>query len=390
MPVDASSSTGHRSPDAPPAGPSAGAPAQTTLARLRADAATLERVLDRLDGRAGPSNGIDLRRHARFRYRPGRISIELLRDEPPAHAVEVVTRNLSAGGVGVLLSQFVFAGQRCRLSLPLSQGGAELVRGQVVRCRYLPGPPVLHEAGIRFDTTLVPQLFIPEARSLRVLLVDEDRDNHALLECLLDRPHIEIACAANRIDAAALALARVPDLILMNLDQGGLDPLGTCRDLRRAGFLGPIVGLAVDTGEALASRCAAAGFTGYLARPLTRESLDGLLRSLTPEPLVSTLSGDARAAPLVARFVETLRDRARELALAVERGDGAAVHELARDMRASAGSYGFPTITDEAVRVQVLAADTCDSATLRAAVYDLIHLCLAARAAPASSPAFTQ
>jgi len=310
----------------------------------------------------------------------------LLRDELPAHALEAVARNLSAGGVGVLIGQFVFAGQRCRLPLPLSQRGEELVHGRVVHCRYLPGPPVLYEAGIRFDATLVPQLFIPEARSLRILLVDEERDNHALLECLLDQPHVEMCCAASSIDAAALALARPPDLILMNLDQPGLDPLSTCRALRRGGFLGPIVGLAVDTGAALATRCAAAGFTGYLARPLTRESLAALLGSLTPEPLVSTLSGDARAAPLVARFVETLRDRARELALALEREDGAAVHDLARDLRASAGSYGFPSITDEAVRVQVLAADTCEPATLRAAVYDLIHLCLAARAAPPPAP----
>jgi CheY-like chemotaxis protein len=168
----------------------------------------------------------------------------------------------------------------------------------------------------------------------------------------------------------------------MNLDQPGLDPLETCRELRRAGFLGPVIGLAIDAGADLAARCAASGFTGYLVKPVTREALETVLGSLAAEPLVSTLAGDPKAAPLVARYVETLGERARSLAMAVEAGDVPGIHELARELRAAAGSYGFETITEEATRLQVLSADGGDAGLIRPAVYDLVHLCLAARAAP--------
>ncbi|MCK4341640.1 MAG: hypothetical protein KAY37_07955 [Phycisphaerae bacterium] len=54
---------------------------------------------------------------------------------------------------------------------------------------------------------------------------------------------------------------------------------------------------------------------------------------------------------------------------------------IARKLRADAGSYGFAVITEEAKHVQALVALVVPPARLRPALYDLIHLCLAARPA---------
>jgi hypothetical protein len=79
--------------------------------------------------------------------------------------------------------------------------------------------------------------------------------------------------------------------------------------------------------------------------------------------------------------VGRLRQQARQLSAAFERGESEAVKRIVRTLQGDAGSYGFDPISEEAEHLQVLLELDAPPAQLRGAVYELIHLCRAARPA---------
>lgn len=337
--------------------------------------------LDRLDRKVNRTPRRDSRVDERFSYRARPLTLETIdaEDETTPHAV--AARNLSAGGIGVLAGRFVYPGTRCRMTLRSLYNRDDVVLGRVARCRYLVGSASLYEIGVQFRRPVDVGLFAAGANLVRLLLVDESPRMHNLVASFLGSTNVDLICATSALDAAAAALQREFDLILLDLESQSFDAFLVTRELRRGGYLGPIVGLAVQTGPPLREKCAQAGCTGYLSKPLTRAALRGVLDSLNTEPLLSSLAGDASMEPLINEFVLGLPDLAREMSAAFENGDLETVREVARALRADAGSYGFEAITREASQVQTLATLEATPSSLRPALYELIHLCLAARPA---------
>ncbi len=115
-------------------------------------------------------------------------------------------------------------------------------------------------------------------RSLRILVVDDCEDNRFLVECFLARtPHQVIA---EETGAGALArFGREPfDLVLMDLQMPGMDGCEATRALRaveaeqrRAPV--PVLVLTASCLREDEQRCAAAGCSGYLTKPISRAGL---------------------------------------------------------------------------------------------------------------------
>lgn len=350
---------------------------------LRVDADVIRRFLDQLDEQS-PRGGLEARAAPRFRYRPERLTVEL-----PATGLATVrrsaaARNLSRTGVAFLTGQFIYPQTPCRVTLYGLHGHTQTTHGRVVRCRYLLGSGTLYEVGVHFAQPIDVTLFAASARQIRILAVDAAPEGRELVAGLLAGQNVILTAVPEAAAALQAAESAEFDLVLIDLEREGLDAFALTRALRERGYLGPIIGLAVQTGPELRERCAAAGCTGYLPRPVTRDSLGELLDSLSDEPVVSDLAHDSDLAPLIDRFVAGLRAQARAISAAFERGDSAEVHRLAVALRGEAGSYGFPAISEEAEQVQALAALDTPAERLRPAVYELIHLCLAAR--PAAVP----
>ena len=352
--------------------------------RLRVDNDTVKRYLDRLDRSAGRPMGIDLRVSERFNYRIGQTTLALSQGDDQVVSQAAAPRNLSREGIGLLTGQFVYPGTPCRVALRSLYSHDDIAGGRVVRCRYLNGSPGLHEVGIRFNRPIDVELFAADAKVVRILHVDENLQMHRLFETFLEGMNAELTCTTTALDAASAALTQEFDLILLDLESQDTDAFTVTRELRRAGYLGPMVGLAVQTGRTLRARCEEEGCTGYLAKPVTRDALCSLVESLRDEPVLSTLAHDVTMAPLIDQFVRGLRGRARQLALAADSGDRELVRDVALKLRGDAGSYGFDAISEEAEHVQALASLDAPIPRLRSAAYELIHLCLAARPATSS------
>lgn len=355
--------------------------AQVAIHPLRVDEHLLRARLDELDQAAQPPRGIDLRRDERHLYRAAHATIEFPRESAGRLRYATAPRNLSRRGIGLLMGRYVYAGTLCRVSLPGRYGDLEVVAGRAVRCHYVLGSGSLHEVGVRFDHPIDVALFADRARPIHVLLVDDDTVQHQLIGCLLEPHGARLTCVAQASEAVEAVAADELDMVLLDLESGHFDPFATTRQLREAGYLGPLIGLAVQTGRTLESQCAAAGCTGYLRKPVTDDGLRGLLESLISAPVVSAWTHEPRMAPLIDQFVVTLRQQMRSLARAFESGDAPTVLGIAREVRAAAASYGFEGITEEAEHLETLASLDSPRQRLREAVYALVQLGLAARAA---------
>ena len=348
---------------------------------MRVDDLTVSRCLDRLDRQIRDPAGLDLRAAERLPYRVGRMTVDLTADDDAVVPYAAVCRNLSGTGIALLVGQFLWPGTACRLTLPSPYGHEETVTGRIVRCRYLVGSSSVHEVGVRFDRPINVALFVPRPESVRILLVDESPGRHELVAGFLEGLDVDLLGVTTALDAAAEALKHEFDVILLDLESPNFDAFLVTKELRGAGYLGPIVGLAVHTGPTLRARCEAAGCTGYLRKPMTRETLRGLVASIVSEPVVSALAHDVALTPLIDQFVGRLRQQARQLSAAFERGESEAVKRIVRTLQGDAGSYGFDPISEEAEHLQVLLELDAPPAQLRGAVYELIHLCRAARPA---------
>ena len=357
----------------------------TDLSRsIRVDPLTVQAWLDRLDHAALPPAGLDHRMSRRFDYRAAAVTLEVAGGQDDGRSYNAVGRNLSREGVGLLTGQFVYPRARCKVTLSDPYGVTQVVDGRIARCRYLVGSGALYEVGIAFERPVDVAVFAPQARRTRVLLVDESETAQLLFTGLLGSDRVELTRVATSDEATELTTMTEFDLLLVDLDTESFDPYALVEELRHNAFVRPIVGLTVQGDLETHARCAAAGCTGYLCKPVSRSALQHLLASLADQPLVSTLAQDPALAPLIDEFVGTLRAKVNDLALALDAQDVYTLADLARGLRANAGSYGFKPISDAAADVHTAAFLDGAQTHLRDAVNRLMDLCLRAR--PATSP----
>jgi CheY-like chemotaxis protein len=131
---------------------------------------------------------------------------------------------------------------------------------------------VLPAAG---PTTATGTHSIPPVRG-RVLVVDDHAANRRLARAVLERVGYRVVEAADGTSALAAATGSPPDLVLLDIAMPGLDGLAVIRSLRADPRTR---GVRVVALTALASaedreRIMAAGFDGFVAKPIEAASLE--------------------------------------------------------------------------------------------------------------------
>jgi len=181
-------------------------------------------------------------------------------------------------------------------------------------------------------------------------------------------------------------------LVFLDLDLGrpAESGISVARTLRKHGFAGPIVALTGAASEAEEEECLRVGIDDYLAAPLDKDALaHALRRHVRPPPrksgvvlriLVSELAADDELHEILGPYVRGLPARAAAIRSALDHGDLATVRYLAHQLKGSAGSYGFPSITAAATAVDraVLAGE--NPGKIRGRVEELTRLASIARA----------
>lgn len=120
---------------------------------------------------------------------------------------------------------------------------------------------------------------MPATESLRVLVVDDDRDTLDNMADLLSLHGHEVELAGGGKEALVRGPPFRPDICLIDLAMPDLDGLSLARQLRqKPDFVDtPFFCISAYSDESHRNQAAAAGFTGYLAKPV---SIDQLLTTL--------------------------------------------------------------------------------------------------------------
>ena len=103
-----------------------------------------------------------------------------------------------------------------------------------------------------------------------VLVVDDHELNLLLVECVLEADGMQVLRALDAVAARATLDVQRPDLILLDIQMPGVDGLSLVREFRADARLEgiPVIAFTAHAMEGDEARFRAAGFSGYLAKPI--------------------------------------------------------------------------------------------------------------------------
>ncbi|QJD92737.1 response regulator [Duganella dendranthematis] len=289
--------------------------------------------------------------------------------KPFEQADSSIARRFGGSGLGLFLVRRLTQAMGGSVTVDSQPGAGTRVLVQV------PAPL----AALAPAATPVPP---PPAQGLAgsVLVVEDGEDNRRLLSAMLARKGLQVQCAADGAEGVTLALAAPPQLILMDIQMPVLDGIGATRQLRAAGYHGPIVALTANVMADDRARYAACGFDACLAKPIERQVFEQTLaRFLPAAPVQATFADLPEFAAIRAAFRGGLVARLAGLRRALGEGDLAAMQMEAHTLKGSAATFGCPAIGAAAAILE----QACRAAQLPAvdAALQALHAA-AAREAP--------
>jgi signal transduction histidine kinase/CheY-like chemotaxis protein len=192
----------------------------------------------------------------------------------------------------------------------------------------------------------------------RVLLAEDNPDNQQLIKILLEKRGIHVTVANNGEEAIESALIDDFDLILMDMQMPVMGGLEATDVLRKAACDIPIIALTANVMKEDIHTYLQSGCNSTVAKPIDQAALFyELSRYLstvnetenTNEPLDSLaaqLHASSEFNQLVQTFLANLPNSLNLLKQALHQQDRSQVGDLAHSIKGSAGSFGYPKLTE--------------------------------------------
>ena len=126
----------------------------------------------------------------------------------------------------------------------------------------------------------------------RLLVADDKVGGRELVRAVLERCGYAIIEAADGLEALSAAREFRPDLIVLDLNMPGVDGFGVVRELRRDAEFAttPVLALTASAMQGDRERAMAAGFSGYISKPIGPSQLRAEVERLLRQPSASTAS----------------------------------------------------------------------------------------------------
>lgn len=311
-------------------------------------------------------------------------------------------RNLSRTGMGFLHGSFCYPGSVCEVAIPTCDSDRAALSGKIVRCRHVRAN--VHEVGMQFDHPIELSRFVrpgiltdgEEAQPSqqlpkltgKCLLVDPSTDTRELFDFIAVHLGLTAVTTLDGPSAKAMVATQDFDVALVDYDLASTVSPSLVSDLRGAGYEGPIVALVLShQAEDEMAKLEALGFTGRVVKPL---NFDRLLAGLSPhlsrdwrgqrngEPLFSEHWSKKAMQPLILGHLERLEYRLADVHRALKEQDIVKAGRVLREIAGSAGGFGYPQISDAAVRLVQALEEGGTAEQCRSSFDQLAELCAAA------------
>ena len=119
-----------------------------------------------------------------------------------------------------------------------------------------------------------------QLEGIRLLVVDDAKDNRLLLDRILSRNGAVVTEASNGQEAVDLALTETFDLILMDVQMPVMDGLQATRILREKGYSKAIIALTAHALVEERERCIEAGADAHVVKPINFQLLIDTIKNL--------------------------------------------------------------------------------------------------------------
>lgn len=191
------------------------------------------------------------------------------------------------------------------LGLAIVQKLTELMHGTVhVKSEYGAGSTFAVELPQRLAAGREParearakSFLAPEAR---ILVVDDNAENLAVMRSLLERTQLQVDTASSGRDCVESVKNHSYHLILMDYmmpDMDGIQTLGKLREL--PGFSIPVIALTANAVAGTERLLLDAGFAAYVTKPVVWGRLEDLLEQYLPGELVTEITLERPDTPLL-------------------------------------------------------------------------------------------
>ena len=276
-----------------------------------------------------------------------------------------ISRRFGGSGLGLSLSQ----------QLAIMMGGyisveSELKKGSEftfnVPCKQYPPAKVSTEAAIPENT-----------RGLvgRVLLAEDHPDNRRLITRFLKSTGLEVICASNGEQAVELCLSEFPDIVLLDIQMPVMDGLSAFELLKKCGFDKPTFALTANAMSHEIDEYLAMGFTGYLSKPIEKETFYRTLALYLDSPVVLP-STNPDISDLVSSFIASFDDEIKLITANFAAKDFIALQQDSHRILGAAQIFTLTSVADAAMNLDkaLLAKDQpATNAEIAALVDELIQ-----------------
>jgi len=124
-------------------------------------------------------------------------------------------------------------------------------------------------------------------RTPLILVTDDNAHNLYLARFLLEKKGYQVCEAHNGEEAVAVCQARIPTLILMDIQMPGMDGLEAMNRIKsNTSVPPPIVALTARAMSGDRETILAAGCDGYIEKPIDPDNFVARVENYLPEPLV--------------------------------------------------------------------------------------------------------
>lgn len=203
--------------------------------------------------------------------------------------------------------------------------------------------------------TAQPAAAATKPESLRILIAEDSEDSRFLLQEFLKRGPYDVTFAENGKLAVEAALSQPFDLILMDIQMPVMDGLTATRLIRESELSQgrapvPLLALTAHTRKADIELSLAAGCNAHISKPISKSGLlETLLRYSpkirVPDKTLAGLSIPPGLEEAARRYIVAKKNDVPRLRGLVEAREFETLREVARDLRGTGSSFGFPDLT---------------------------------------------